>query len=175
MRVFIALNIPEDAKRVIYDAAKEIYKKYPFIKPVPKENLHITLRFIGDIGDRECANLLDSIGDLGKSFTLTFNSIGGFPTEFGARVIWVGVEEEKMLIELSKRVDGIVDSLGLPPRDKPFVPHITIARTGKPVNVEGFKIKRETFIAGEVVVYQSILAKPNAIYKPLKVLKLGYS
>ncbi len=175
MRVFIALNLPEDVKGVIYDTAREIYKKYPFIKLVPKENLHITLRFIGDISDRECGSLLDSFKDLGKAFTLTFNSVGGFPTEFGARVIWVGVEEEKILVELSKRVDGIVDDLGFPPRDKPFVPHITIARTKRPVNVEGFKIKRETFIASEVVVYRSILAKPNAIYKPLKVLKLGYS
>lgn len=175
MRVFIALNLPEEIKDTIYNTAKEIYKRYPFAKPVPKENLHITLRFLGDISDKKCNNLLDSFDDLGDPFELTFKGIGGFPTEFGARVVWIGVEEEKMLKELSERVDSIVDGLGFPTRDKPFVPHITIIRSKKPINVEGFNIKRETFKASEVVVYQSILAKPNAIYKPLKVLKLGRS
>jgi len=90
----------------------------------------------------------------------------------GARVIWVGFEEDKELVELSLKVDTIVDSLGFPKRDKPFVPHITLARTEKPVNVENFKVKNLTFFAKEVVIYQSILAKPNAIYKSLRVIHL---
>jgi 2'-5' RNA ligase len=172
MRVFIALNLPKDIKSFLFNLGREIRGRYPFIKPVPEGNLHITLRFLGEISEEKCEILKENLKDLGKSFPLKLSKVGGFPTEMGARVIWVGFEESKELVELSLKVDTIVDSLGFPKRDKPFVPHITLARTEKPVNVESFKVKNLTFFAKEVVIYQSILAKPNAIYKSLKVIHL---
>jgi len=172
MRVFIALNLPKNIKKLLFEVGREIKKAYPFINPVPEENLHLTLRFLGEIGERECEVLKENLGNLGKGFPLKVLSVGGFPTEMGARVIYVGLENSEKLTELSLKVDRIVSSLGFPNRDKPFVPHITLARTKKPINVEGFKVKVEKFFANEVVIYQSILGKPNAIYKPLKVIYL---
>ncbi len=172
MRVFIALNIPKDVKNLLFELERELKRVYPFIKPVPKENLHVTLRFLGEISEGECEVLKDNVENLGRGFPLKISKVGGFPTEMGARIVWVGFENIKELIELSLKVDRIVDSLGFAKRDKPFVPHITLARTERPINVEKFKVKSVTFFASEVVIYQSILAKPNAIYKPLKVIHL---
>jgi len=172
VRVFIALNLPKDVRGALFELEREIKRVYPFVKPVPEENLHVTLRFLGEISEKECEILKDSIKELGKAFPLRISKIGGFPTEMGARVIWAGFESEGKLLELSLKVDRIVDSLGFPKRDKPFVPHVTLARTEKPINVENFRVKDLTFFAKEVVIYQSILAKPNAIYKPLKFIRL---
>ncbi len=176
MRIFIGIRVGYEAGRVIHRVGREIMRKYPFVKITPKENLHITLRFLGEMSNGDVIKLKDAFDPFDiKPFEVKLTKVGGFPTEWGARVVWIGVSNERILSLLSEKVDSIVDNLGFPERDKPFIPHITFIRTKKPINVEGFTIDSVSFKVGSVVIFQSILAKPDAIYKPLKEISLAGS
>ncbi len=174
MRVFVGIKVGEEAIESLIEVGERIKRKYPFVKLVPASNLHITLRFFGEISRKQYDELCESLNArLGKPFNVSLTKVGGFPTEFGARVVWVGLDNKDKLVALSNRIDMLLKGKNLPDRDKPFVPHITILRTRKPINVEGFEVKKATFSIKEIVVFESILAKPNAIYKSLKSVSLA--
>jgi len=170
----VGIKVGGEAVGSLIEVGERIKRKYPFVSLVPASNLHITLRFFGEISKTQYDELCKSLDtELGEVFNVSLTRVGGFPTEFGARVVWVGLDNEDKLVALSNRIDALLKGKNLPDRDKPFVPHITILRTKKPINVEGFEVKKTTFSVKEIVIFESILAKPNAIYKSLKSISLA--
>lgn len=133
VRVFIAIEIedPQTLRRIIevrdrvLACSKEIK-----MKGVEDENIHLTLRFIGEIPEsmvediKKCIDLCSSV----SSFKMRIRGLGAFPSPSRPRVIWVGVEEgEDKLKKLWNLVEGCLSKLVKPDR-RGFVPHITIAR-----------------------------------------------
>lgn len=169
MRVFLALEVGDEVREELGRLGKELRWKLPFLKVVPPQNLHITLRFFGDVDNRTLSIIGASLRNrfIGGRFTLRLGKVGGFPSRFGARVVWVGLEDEGRLRTLSDRLDSLLGDPAIPPRDKPFVAHITVARSRRPVNVEKFSVRPVEFEVRRVVLFKSVLAKPNAIYEPL--------
>lgn len=169
MRVFLALEVGDEVREELGRLEKELRWKLPFLKVVPPQNLHITLRFFGDVDNRTLSIIGASLRNrfIGGKFTLRLGKVGGFPSRFGARVVWVGLEDEGRLRTLSDRLDSLLGDPAIPPRDKPFVAHITVARSRRPVNVEKFSVRPVEFEVRRVVLFKSVLAKPNAIYEPL--------
>src|SRR5690606_20774489 len=99
-------------------------------KFTPDEKLHVTLRFLGEIahGD-DVLPAIEAAAHTNVPFSVTLNEIGCFPPRGAPRVLWVGLRsEESRLEELAAALDLELELVGFPPEDRPFTPHITIAR-----------------------------------------------
>lgn len=131
VRCFIAVDIEEsDIVNKIVRIQEELKNTGTRLKAVEPENLHITLRFIGEVPTSIVESIKDRLSTLEfSSFTLSFSGVGAFPGIERPRVIWVGVSEGKEeLIELSNKVNKLLSSLKIPKENKEFIPHLTIAR-----------------------------------------------
>jgi len=112
-----------------------------FVEP---ENLHITLRFIGEVPQAGVELLRQKLAGIRyKPFTMLLKGVGGFPTMSSPRVLWLGVEKGALqLEELARAVNRVVNSLklGKEEPEERFTPHLTIARLKGPLTPEARKI-----------------------------------
>lgn len=131
MRLFIALTIDEKIKEEIYKYIEGLKVKTDAkIKWVEKENLHITLKFLGEVRENKLEDIKNALRQtvLGSSvFDLDFKGAGSFPPGKNPRVIWVGAESNKV-VKLSKKIDDIMSSVGFKKEERNFKSHITIGR-----------------------------------------------
>jgi 2'-5' RNA ligase len=127
-RVFAAVPLPHEIKLALVDWVNGL--DLPG-KVVPPENWHITLRFLGSVDqvvyERFLAALAQSTTP--ARFTIRLGDLGGFPSLKKATVVWVGVGEGSgVLSELNTIAENAAQSAGLVPEERPFHPHITLAR-----------------------------------------------
>jgi len=125
MRLFVAIEIPAEIRARLQMLSGGV----PGARWVESESYHLTLRFLGGL-DRPSAEEIDlSLAELSApAFTLTLAGIGQFGGGRRVRAIWVGVDAEPALIHLARKVDRAIVAAGLPPDDRNFTPHVTIAR-----------------------------------------------
>ena len=101
----------------------------PGARWVPGEQLHLTLRFIGDADDQSFRLIRAALATIkGRPFPLALEKVGHFPPSRQPRVVWVGMDESRPLLELQAQVESSLQKAGVPPDDRKFSPHITIAR-----------------------------------------------
>lgn len=130
MRVFIAIELEDETKEYL-TYYQEIVKKYS-IKGnfTAKDNLHITLKFIGEVDHHDLDDLkkvVDSLSKRNNSFHLMINSLGNFSR--GSReILWMGLKEEPLLKELYQDLEGLLESKGYERERRPYRPHITLGR-----------------------------------------------
>jgi 2'-5' RNA ligase len=100
------------------------------LKPVEGENIHLTLKFLGNVSTPQLAEVKSSLKQLTfQSFTAEIKDAGAFPNLKHMNVIWVGVNEGWTLVEqIYEQVEKLLSSLGFRRENRPFSPHITIAR-----------------------------------------------
>jgi len=134
MRLFVAIEIPEDIRSALAAFVNELRKAAPQAKWVRPQNLHVTLKFLGHTD----ASNLDSIRAALKTIrarqpvTLEFRGLGFFPNEKRPRVFWAGMESSSNLQPLAAEIDRAMYKLGFPLEDRPFTPHLTLARFDPP-------------------------------------------
>jgi len=99
-------------------------------KPVEEDNIHLTLKFLGNVSAPRLAEVKSSLQQLAfPSFTAEIKGAGAFPNLKHMNVVWVGVNEGWTLIEqIYEQVEKLLSSLGFSRENRPFSPHITIAR-----------------------------------------------
>jgi 2'-5' RNA ligase len=127
MRCFVAVELEEAIKKEISKFLTSF--NYISMKSVEDENLHITLKFLGEIEEKKIEEVeenLKLVSSQFEPFAVEFSGIGVFPNVHAARVLWIAIKGEKM-VELAKKVDDSLYSSGFP-REKSIVPHITIGR-----------------------------------------------
>jgi 2'-5' RNA ligase len=123
-RLFAGLELPED----IRDHLSDLERPLPGARWVAADDLHITLRFAGDVEGlvaREFEQGLEEIE--ADAFELRLAGLGTFGGN-DPRVIWAGVEPNPSLDALARACDRAARNAGLPPETKPFKPHVTLAR-----------------------------------------------
>ena len=111
----------DDVRRELVRIQGKLKKSSTKMKLVEPENLHITLRFLGEIDDSEVSKITERLKEIsvGK-FPVTFSHLGAFPSKNYMRVIWAGVTQgREELIELHRQVGG---------KENKFEPHVTLAR-----------------------------------------------
>ena len=122
-RIFIAVNLPGEVKKGIYEKACRVVEAAAkdSAKVVEKENLHITLKFVGYVDENELQEIIKVVEGISfGAFEFTIEGAGSF----GGRVLWVGVGAgAAKLVELAEAVQAVVEK-----GDNRFSPHITIAR-----------------------------------------------
>jgi 2'-5' RNA ligase len=100
------------------------------LKPVEVENIHLTLKFLGNVSTPRLADVKSSLKQLTfPSFSAEIKGAGAFPNLNHMNVIWVGVDEGWSQVEqIYEQVEKLLSSLGFSRENRPFSPHITIAR-----------------------------------------------
>ena len=134
MRLFVALEIPPAVRENLAGLIRDLRAIAPQPKWVRAENLHITLKFIGEVADTKLEAIrktLDAVRSK-EPVTLDFRGLGFFPNEKHPRVFWAGMEASANLKGLAADIDRAMEKLGIPREQRPFSPHLTLARFQPP-------------------------------------------
>ena len=182
MRCFIALEFPPEIKSRIYASLKREMREKPELKWVSEENLHLTLKFLGEIPENQAMKLADELerrfkGE--KKIPVKLGGIGSFLDRGSVRVLWIGIDRGTDEIKkMAEKVENLTSNFGFPREKRPFVPHLTIARARKHPKKKfvprDFKIDLDLpeFYIRELTLFKSTLTPQGPIYEKLKVVKL---
>jgi 2'-5' RNA ligase len=183
LREFIAISLTPEIHHNLEQVLSIMKQRLPKspIRWVPVQNIHLTLKFLGDVSLSQqelLTNMLKSEVHRHKSFELSFGELGVFPSLSRPRVIWVGSEAPAELFSLQKGIEAEMAKLGYSPEERPFSPHLTLGRMQR--NVSAQDIRRVSEILGAVKVgflgamrvndvhlYRSDLQPSGAIYTRL--------
>ncbi len=168
MRCFLAIEVPDEVKNELVRIGKEFSFSGKYVE---KENLHLTLKFLGEIDEKDIAKIREKIRKIKlSSFLANLGKIGIFPSEKLIRVLWVGVEPADKVRALYEEIEKI---LGNKPGG--FESHITLARIKSILDKKEFlgKIKKINvkpieFKVGEFVLKKSILTSKGSVYEDIE-------
>ncbi|HET6928714.1 MAG TPA: RNA 2',3'-cyclic phosphodiesterase [Candidatus Acidoferrum sp.] len=134
MRLFIAIEIPENIRSAFASLLKDFRAITPQLKWVRSENLHVTLKFLGETDPDKLAPLQDALAAVrsAESVNLEFRGLGFFPNEKRPRVFWAGMQASANLKTLAADIDRAVHNLAFPLEERPYTPHLTLARFSLP-------------------------------------------
>lgn len=181
IRAFFALPLPEPVRRAAGDVQQALRDgcRSRSLRWVAPENLHVTLRFLGDVAPQATAPLARSVAGALRGcapFELELAELAAFPTPRRPRVVVLELVPQAPLRELAERVERGVVAAGLPPEARRFRGHVTLARVrgGRVRSPEPLPSPAATpFRASEVVLYRSELGPGGSRYTPLERLALG--
>src|ERR1700722_16828731 len=125
-RLFVGLELPANCKAALF----ELDPQLPGLRWLPKEQLHLTLSFLGEVEAPAEDRLRQALGEVRvPPFFLPLRSVGVFNSRNRPSVVWVGVGQgHPHLFALHQRIQDAVLSVGLEADLKPFHPHVTIGR-----------------------------------------------
>ena len=131
MRSFIAIELSEAAKSALAGLQQELKKCGADIRWVKAENIHLTLKFLGNIEDEIVDDVLRIIEGICKKlrvFDLDIKGTGAFPNLRSPRVLWVGVNSNADIAALQNEIEAGMSSLGFARENRKFTPHLTLGR-----------------------------------------------
>lgn len=131
IRCFISVNLPDEAKTAMGSFITELKKTGADVKWVVAENIHLTLKFLGNIDESLIPGIAEALSkklSLYDAFYITIADVGCFPSEKRPRVIWVGIKDSDVLTNMQKDVDAVMTGFGFAPEVRPFSPHLTVGR-----------------------------------------------
>ncbi|MBI4834153.1 MAG: RNA 2',3'-cyclic phosphodiesterase [Planctomycetes bacterium] len=171
MRLFIAIPVEEALKEKLITIQNEISQTQAHVKLVEPENIHLTVRFLGEVSSEQSAvvsSIIKKVASGYKRFEMDLKGIGAFPSINNPRILWVGCHEaagENKLVRIYQDIEKSLLENKFAPNDKPFSAHITLGRVKSPNNNEMLTrllSKRAEFSAGkqfvkEIILFQSQL------------------
>uniref|UniRef100_A0A831XML7 RNA 2',3'-cyclic phosphodiesterase n=1 Tax=Geobacter metallireducens TaxID=28232 RepID=A0A831XML7_GEOME len=177
MRLFVAIDLPGDIRQSVADICRGVHG----VRWLPPEQLHLTLRFIGEADDAVDAEIRRGLAAItSPPFPVSLQGVGCFPSPRRPRVLWVGVSGGEPLVQLQHDVETAVVAAGLPPEERPFSPHITLARLKdhRGDDIAPFLARNASFASGPFTVdafhlYSSILTAKGAIHRREASYPLG--
>ncbi len=130
MRLFLAVKIPNEIKEQIAEFLQPFLDSRAQVKWVEPKNMHLTLKFLGEIRQEQLAGLKDAACEIAcEPFSLTLSGSGAFPDLRSPRVFWIGVKDpEKRLTKLAEQLDYNISQIGWEREKKRFSPHLTLGR-----------------------------------------------
>ncbi|MCU0481135.1 MAG: RNA 2',3'-cyclic phosphodiesterase [Anaerolineae bacterium] len=179
-RLFIALHLPESVKKGLLRLKMTI----PTARWSDESQFHLTLRFLGDVEASKVGKIESALSDIhAMPFDMSLKGVGCFPENIKkpTRVLWAGLSAPKALYDLQKLVELAMIGAGFGEQDKPFNPHITLARlkTDNPLSQVEFFLKThagyatDTFRINEFMLVESQLHRQGAKYSDVKKFALG--
>ncbi|MFN3461254.1 MAG: RNA 2',3'-cyclic phosphodiesterase [Oceanibaculum sp.] len=169
IRLFVALSLPAGLRQRLALMGGGI----PGAKWVETENLHLTLRFIGEVEEGLMQDIDDALlGVDSPPFELVLAGVGHWETRGKATALWAGVEKSPELLHLHERVEAALMRAGLPPEPRKFAPHVTLARLKNPPSARVGDFLREhgifrapPFAVQGFALYSSILGATGPTYR----------
>ena len=144
LRLFIAVDLPPEGLSPLSYLIQGLRESYVHgIRLVAAQNIHLTLKFLGDTNRERLPSLIAVIDELGTQvtpFTVRLGAVGGFPNLKHPRVLWVGLAGMiQSVTELAHLVEDVCHSIGFQRQIQPFSPHLTVARMGAAASPEDRK------------------------------------
>lgn len=174
MRAFIALEPPEGFVEDVAAMARVLGAAVEG-RFVPRQNYHVTLAFLGDIDEAQARGAMDAMDeacDGAAAVPMRPDGLGKFGRASDA-TLWMGLAPEPELIGLADRMREALRSRGIGFDDKPFLPHITLARRAKlPKGALPELAFPLPCNAARVTLFKSTLSRDGALYKPLYEVEL---
>ncbi|MFC4321136.1 RNA 2',3'-cyclic phosphodiesterase [Litchfieldia salsa] len=167
---FLAVPIPGHIREMLSDWCNRLKDQFPFKSWVHPEDFHLTLAFLGQTEEvilERIQEEMQIISDQTNTFDLTMNGIGIFGREEAPRIFWAGVEGSEELNALQKKVHSVCTEIGFSLDNRPYNPHITLARRWKgqedykKLQIDLFNQSQEntSFRCEEIVLYQTHLKR----------------
>jgi len=187
MRVFIAIELPQDIKERLSRLQDKLKGSGADVRWVNPGNIHLTLRFLGEINEESLGKVDGMIREVAKGkpkIKVNLSGLGLFPDTNHPKVIWAGVKEGDSEIKIiAKEIEEKLLGLGIPKEERPFSSHITIGRVKSSVNkerllegldrLEGeFREKGFDFAADKITIFKSSLLCGGPVYEALKEITL---
>jgi len=159
------------------------------VRWVAQENIHLTLKFLGDLSTRHIDALSQAVAvECGSQapFEITISGAGCFPNIRRPRVIWIGIDRSPALLALQRRIELIAGRFINITEDRPFSAHLTLGRVRDQVSLVDmqrlkdalaeFKIgELGVFTPQHVILYKSELKSGGSHYTPISSARLGHS
>lgn len=175
IRLFVAIDIPE----TVTESLSHLESGVPGARWQTREQMHLTLRFIGEVGERDAASIDDALAAIREPrFTLELKTVG----EFGGRnprALWAGVVPNDALKHLQRKIETALQRLGLEAEERKYTPHVTLARLrGTPQGaVMDFLTDHALYASGPFeacafTLFSSHLSSNGSIYTPERVYPL---
>jgi 2'-5' RNA ligase len=131
MRIFVGIDLDPEVRARIEHFIERVQGFAPDARWARAESLHITLKFIGEQTPEQVEAIAESLRRVtGSAFEIRASGHGFFPTAKAPRVFWIGIHAGPQLAELARSVDAVVAKLGIACEDRPYSPHLTVARGG---------------------------------------------
>jgi len=176
IRLFVALDLPEDIRARLLALQGGV----PGARWSTNEQLHLTLRFIGEVDGDVARDIDDALAIVrAPAFSLEISGVG----EFGGknpRALWAGVKANDALMHLQRKIETAMQRIGLPPEQRKYSPHITLARlkAAPRDKVVQFLTHAALFSAGpfqvnQFVLFSSHTSPSGAIYNPERIYRLN--
>ncbi len=136
MRIFLAVFPPPAVQAAVHTAAESLRRPGDGVSWVKRENLHYTLRFLGELGADGARRVQEAASEAaatGRPFAAALGSLGAFPNPRRARVLWAGMTAgAEPLTALARALDSALARRGFEAPDHPFSAHLTIGRVREP-------------------------------------------
>ena len=182
IRTFIAVDIPVSQK--IKDLISEIKKTGVNAKLVEPENIHITLKFLGETNTaivNDIENIMkESTGKI-NPFEIKLRNVGVFPNKNYIKVFWIGVQNTELLAKTAKDIDEKLNNLGFEKDKREFSAHLTIARIRDAKNKEKLlqlmqkykDVEFQNIQVDKIILKKSQLTQKGPVYTNLREIKIG--
>jgi 2'-5' RNA ligase len=183
VRTFIAIELEAPVRDAISHLIEQLRGVGADVRWVPSQNLHLTLKFLGNVDDRRIDSVTEGVRDASSDierFELTLSGVGAFPSLNRPRVIWVGLHSGAEAIrEITRRIETVLEGKGFKREEREFSPHLTIGRVSSLRGVQSLVacVDRMSFVGPAMVVdriaiMKSDLRPTGPIYTRLAVVQL---
>jgi 2'-5' RNA ligase len=185
-RVFCAIELPQAARALVLQYIARVREAAPDARAswARDANLHLTFKFLGEIPKVAVADFSSAasraVAGLAP-FSIRLEQTGVFPKHGPARVLWIGIDDSSgKLGELQKRLENEATKEGFEKDDRPFHPHLTIARVRQPQHAEALATAHKHMEFGpvevpvsELLVFRSELSSAGSTYTVISRHRLG--
>jgi len=174
-RLFVAIRPPEEVRDLLIDAMDDS----PALRWVGDEQLHLTLRFIGEVESPVADDIAAALDRVRSSnFQIRISGAGKFENRSGG-ALWAGVEPKTPVVGLAAKVERALQQVGLEPEHRAFSPHITLARWNRRNSeaVEAFlrrnsDLHSDPFDVDRFVLFESKLSRHGPLYEEIAAFAL---
>lgn len=184
IRAFIGLEISSGIRRELVSIQKNLHKLQGDIAWVKCDNLHLSIRFLGNITPEQIKDIEKISAKVArelKIFPLSLGALGVFPNIYSPKVIWAGISSGyNQVTKLHTLIDKELTSINFKTADRHFHPHITLARIKSIKNksklsdfIDTIKLRSRCVDIKKLTLYKSKLDPKGAIYTKIQEAKLG--
>jgi len=174
-RLFIAIDLPEPLKNLLYNLPVDTNQ----FRPVPKGQLHITLFFLGDTNEDMIPVIIGKLSCIrADAFTVYTDAPGVFPSFKNPRVLWIGLNDPEAIENLNRQITKKVGACNPDALKKKYIPHITVARAKRKYCKANNFLNHADDLAGEKIMvrsfqlFESRLTHKRAVHHILKTFDL---
>ena len=190
MRAFIAIEIPEDIRCTLAKLQDELKASGADVKWVEPRNIHLTLKFLGDIDENLQEKIgaeLSALAAENQNYQAAIGLCGAFPNMDYPRVIWVGITDgDAQTKKIARDLEERLSKLGLAKDERAFASHITIGRVRSPSKrknltraladqAQNLATLKPLFNVSKLTLFKSTLSSKGPTYEPQKEVNLKTS